>query len=260
MAAVAVAVSIGPVLVPTNVSKVAATAASERSVPALLTVLQMNLCNSGRAHCYQEFNNGQSVDEAIQLIKTLNRPEVITFDEVCSGDPTKIARVVPGYSSTFLPTEGKCQKLDDGQLYGIGLLVRTNQGSPHQLVAGPYSSRNQDSTESRGRDCVEYRSFDACVTHLSTIASVAIRQCRELMRDAARYAQRKPTIIAGDLNLTYGGSPDVQSCVPKGFLRQGDGSVQHVITSIRGFEFVSAHVLPMAHTDHPALEVRLLLK
>jgi hypothetical protein len=259
VAAVTFAVSVGPALMPRTLPKHAAVA-RQATASTFVTVLQMNLCDSGRARCYRQLNNGRSVDEAISLVEELHQPTVITLDEVCGGDPTRIARSVPGYTSAFLPTDGTCVGRNSGQPYGIGLLVRMNQGLPRQLLSGPYSPRNQESSEIRARDCVEYAPFDVCVTHLSTVGSVAVRQCAELMADAVGYDARKPTIVAGDLNLAFGRSPDVRSCLPKGFLQRDDGDVQHVIVSMRRFEFDSAAALSMAHTDHPALLVRLRLK
>jgi hypothetical protein len=60
-----------------------------------------------------------------------------------------------------------------------------------------------------------------------------------------------------DWNLKYKGSPNAQDCVPGGFYRKGDGSLQHVIAS-DDFTFLETVVIDMkGTTDHPGLEVRL---
>jgi len=40
-----------------------------------------------------------------------------------------------------------------------------------------------------------------------------------------------PTVIGGELNLKYRGSPNAQSCVPPGYFRKGDGDVQHIMVT-----------------------------
>src|SRR5439155_22731937 len=48
-------------------------------------VLQMNLCNSGRARCYAAVNNGRSVAEAYGVIRS-TRPDLVTLNEICRSD------------------------------------------------------------------------------------------------------------------------------------------------------------------------------
>jgi hypothetical protein len=65
-----------------------------------------------------------------------------------------------------------------------------------------------------------------------------------------------PTVVGGDFNLTFGGSPDVQDCVPTGWYRKGDGDVQHVIAT-DSFLFDSTEETSLEFTDHPAWLVRM---
>jgi hypothetical protein len=61
-----------------------------------LRVLQMNLCNSGLAGCYE---GGRSINEAYNRI-TGQRPDIVTLNEICSRDVARLweamASVWPG--------------------------------------------------------------------------------------------------------------------------------------------------------------------
>ncbi len=222
-------------------------------------VLQLNLCNSGFAACYK---GGQAIGEGIEKVKA-EGPDVVSLNEVCRDDVSRMGRET-GYSAYFSPARKRTgdstppYQCRNGQEYGIGFMARQDRGAP---VTQPrhrwYANQDPGTSEMRVMACGEYASFAVCVTHLATTGSVASRQCDELMSDAVDYAGRKPTVVAGDLNLEYGGSPDVQSCVRSGFFRKGDGSVQHVMASTPHFGFVSSNTLPLRHTDHPGFVVSL---
>ncbi|MGH8899538.1 MAG: endonuclease/exonuclease/phosphatase family protein [Egibacteraceae bacterium] len=224
-------------------------------------VLQLNLCNSGFADCYK---GGQAIGEGIEKIKA-EGPDVVSLNEVCRDDVSRMGRET-GYSVYFSPARKRTgdstppYQCKNGQEYGIGFMARQDRGAPvTQPRYRSYANQDQDpgTSEIRVMACGEYASFAVCVTHLATTGSVASKQCDELMSDAVDYAGRKPTVVAGDLNLKYGGSPDVQSCVRSGFFRKGDGSMQHVMASTPHFGFVSSHNLPMRYTDHPGFVVSL---
>ncbi len=103
-------------------------------------------------------------------------------------------------------------------------------------------------------------SFAGCTTHLSTAGETALAQCMDVVGGPlATAAASGPAVLAGDWNLKYKGDPDAQDCVPGGFYRKGDGSVQHVIAS-DDLTFLETIVIDMdGTTDHPGLEVRLTL-
>jgi hypothetical protein len=64
-------------------------------------------------------------------------------------------------------------------------------------------------------------------------------------------------VLGGDLNLRYGDSPDVRSCVPADHLREDDGGVQQVVATA-DFTVRSRRLIEMAGTtDHPSLLVAL---
>ena len=106
--------------------------------------------------------------------------------------------------------------------------------------------------------------FYACTTHLaSTSAAVALAQCRYLL-DTAIPAERTrdgqdPMVLGGDLNLRSGGSPDAQSCLPRGYGQADDGALQHIVATtgvtVRSSRSISMH----GTTDHPALLVDLTI-
>src|SRR3954471_14312830 len=58
-------------------------------------VLQLNLCNSGRAECY---SGGRAIDMAVALIGR-DRPDVVSLNEVCRGDVDVLERPMSPSSS-----------------------------------------------------------------------------------------------------------------------------------------------------------------
>jgi len=88
----------------------------------------------------------------------------------------------------------------------------------------------------------------------STSGTIALNQCKDLTNNivpAVRAAGGgyAPTVVAGDWNLKYRGSPDAQACVPGGYYRKGDGDVQHFLAT-SDLAFSSSKTVPMSHTDH----------
>jgi endonuclease/exonuclease/phosphatase family metal-dependent hydrolase len=225
-------------------------------------VLQLNLCNSGLAGCYED---GKSIGEGIAKIES-EQPDVVSVNEVCDDDVARMGNET-GYTAYFFParkrtgseTPPPAYLCKNGHEYGIGFLARPNHGD---LVNIPqyrwYANQDGGSSEMRVMACGEYSEFVFCTTHLATVGSVAMKQCQELMTEAVGHAAHKPTVIAGDLNMRYQGSPNVQACVPSGFFRKGDGSVQHVIAQQSAFGFSSTRTLSMSYTDHPGFVVNLL--
>ncbi|MGQ0778018.1 MAG: endonuclease/exonuclease/phosphatase family protein [Pseudonocardiales bacterium] len=253
--------------------------------PRTITVLQLNLCNSGHAPCYEEVNRNESVREAIDEIKKIEpKPDVITLNEVCRKDVTNIARAT-GYPTdydadhyNFFPvlrrnddgstTNYKCTDNADGndgqrtgyetEDFGIGILVR-NHGYPMTSYWAPYPESMQDTSshEVRVMACSEYYrlNLNVCTTHLVVGAeTTALKQCEWLREIAANFARERPTVVAGDFNLKY--DENVQKCVPESFFRKGDGNVQHVMAS-EHFEFVSMRKIPLKRTDHEGLMVTI---
>jgi hypothetical protein len=239
--------------------------------------LQMNLCNSGFASCYQ---SGKSVGEAASKI-TAVRPDLVTLNEICRPDVTTLLSTMqaawPGdvVYWAFAPA-GK--RLADGTTipylcknnvdqYGIGVLghVPAADWQGVTAVAGWYAAQDTaHSNEIRAYLCTNaIGNFFGCTTHLSnTSGSVALAQCQNLMNTVipqvwSSAGGSRPTVVGGDLNLKYKGSPDAQSCVPSGWFRKGDGDVQHVMaTTSWTFDFTES--FSMRYTDHPAWLVALI--
>src|SRR5437773_8006013 len=121
-------------------------AVSVSAVPAraetTFVVLQMNLCNSGvpPARCYA---SGRAVDEAVAKIRRYP-PELVTLQEVCSGDLDKLSRAMP--TAAFVPAWNRdthnWYRCANGELFGVALL---HHGNGHALHNGWYAS--QDTTE-----------------------------------------------------------------------------------------------------------------
>ncbi|HVV24599.1 MAG TPA: hypothetical protein VHF06_34535 [Pseudonocardiaceae bacterium] len=245
--------------------------------------LQMNLCDSGLASCYKELNNGQSVPEAVGIIKA-RHPDLVTVNEVCQADVsgqlfTALAQTWPGDQVfwVFQPAgnrNGGPYHCANGDEYGIGIVghVRAADWAGVQTYGGIYpdavgGSPTQDtsSAEERAWTCAyAVGDYFGCTTHLaSTSSTVAFNQCKYLMNTLipgvwSAAGGSKPSVMGGDLNLTHGtfSNPDVQGCVPSGWFRKGDGDVQHVMATTN-FTFASSSLITMHHTDHDAWLVTL---
>jgi hypothetical protein len=225
--------------------------------------LQLNLCNSGIAGCYE---GGQSIPEAAAVIRSW-WPDVVTLNEICRGDVQDV--LYPAMQQAwsgqqafwaFAPALNKAQNAPyqcaNGDQYGIGIvghLVGTT--ATVTTVSGHYPDQD-GGNEGRAWLCVRAGGqYDACTTHLSKTGSVALKQCRYLMNTVIpgtvwTSAGRTQTVVGGDLNLRYGGSPNAQDCVPPGWFRKGDGSVQHILAT-NDLRFVGSRKVGLQHTDHP---------
>lgn len=235
-----------------------------------LRVLQMNLCDSGIAACY----TGRSVTEAAPMIRS-GAPDVVSLNEVCQDDVETLARTmtdihsgitVSAFKAAADRRTGGATRCRNGQPYGIGLLVRIsapNHG--HTTYSGIYPIQDTNDPELRVWLCVNaIADFYACTTHLaSTSPTIALAQCGHLlgmaipsMREQGGY---EPTVLGGDFNLRYGGSPDLRSCVPSGYLHEDDGDVQQIMATT-DFTLSSSTSIDMhGTTDHPCLLVMLTI-
>ncbi len=237
--------------------------------PTTLRVLQMNLCNSGQAGCY----TGRSVARAGAVIRA-EAPGLVTLNEVCRDDVAALERVLaearPGGTvlSAFAAARhgrtGEPYRCLTGQPYGVGLLVSVPAPyRGHTVHSGIYPMQDPVDPEHRAWLCVAVTgAFHACTTHLAyTSAFLALDQCAHLLGTAIpalhRQAGYQPTVLGGDLNLRPGGSPDVRACLPRGYLRAGDGAVQQVVATT-DFVVGGRRSIGMAGTtDHASFLVTL---
>jgi endonuclease/exonuclease/phosphatase family metal-dependent hydrolase len=232
-------------------------------------VLQMNLCNSGLAGCY----TGRSVTEAAAVIRA-DSPDVVTLNEVCQADVYALGRtmadlysgapIVRAFKAAPDRRTASATRCRNGQPYGIGLLAHIPASyRGHTTYSGIYPTQDTGDPERRAWLCVYATAhFYACTTHLaSTSSTIALAQCGYLLNTAIPAVRTRggyePTVLGGDLNLRYGGSADVRSCVPSRFPHRHDGAAQHVVATT-DFTVSSSRLIGMdGTTDHPSLLVAL---
>ncbi|KAF2250180.1 hypothetical protein BU26DRAFT_564057 [Trematosphaeria pertusa] len=234
--------------------------------------LQLNLCNSGFAGCYA---NGDSIPEGGELIYATG-PNTITVNEICSNDVSELQSYLgeawpTDYTySVFMPAIDKrtnaAYKCKNGFQYGSAVLGRVEAAKWSGVTAygGKYTSQDS-SNEQRIFACAAATDDHfACATHLSSSSEpMALAQCKALMFDAVPYLQKESgwnhkAVVGGDFNLEY--DPDdaenAQNCVPSGWTRKGDGSVQHVVFS-SDLKFGSTKKYGLSYTDHDGWLVKL---
>lgn len=229
--------------------------------------LQLNLCNSGIAGC---FEGGQSIPEG-QTVIARWVPDVVTLNEVCLPDVRD--HLFPTMSQTwsqdwtfwaFMPAwnasaNAPYQCANGRGQYGNAIMghVPAANWAGVNTTGGLYRQQAAGANEQRSWVCAyAIGNYYGCGTHLaSSNATAASLQCNELLREILPAYQSssggyRPSVVGGDFNLKYQGSPDIQRCVPTGWYRKGDGDVQHwFLTS--DLRFGSTREIGMSHTDHP---------
>ena len=209
-----------------------------------MSVLQMNLCNSGWAGCY----TGRSVREAAAVIRA-ERPDVVTLNEICRDDLVALAG--PDAVASFQPVLdrriGLPIRCRDGEPYGIGLLVH---GSRAPSRGGIYPYQSPGSPEGRAWLCAPAAGFTACTTHLvNANPLIALAQCRYLFAVVVP-AIAGPVVVGGDFNLA-----DLSTCRATGHEAGSDGGLQHVVVSGPATPGTPRSIDMRKATDHPALLV-----
>jgi endonuclease/exonuclease/phosphatase family metal-dependent hydrolase len=243
---------------------VAALVPAERVHPSTVVVLQMNLCNSGRAAC---FTGGRAVDEAAALVRR-HAADVVTLQEICRNDvlvatnpgglgPVARAladlhpddRVSVHFVEAKDPDTGTGFRCNNGELFGNAVLHHGDGRGTH----GGWFTDWDVGDEIRSWGCAEVVAgggLTVCTTHISDHARVTVKQCRELFAMLARGSwTRRNLLLAGDLNLP---ASRLGECGTEGFRVASDDSVQHVLVRGRVYP-VRGKVEPMRWTDHPAL-------
>jgi Endonuclease/Exonuclease/phosphatase family len=218
-------------------------------------------------------HDGRSVARAAAVIRAED-PDLVTLNEVCESDVTALERAladrgcggatVSAFRAVVDRRTGEAFRCRNGQPYGIGLVARLRPaaGEP-AVVGGIYPMQDADQPEERAWVCLTAGvALTACTTHLaSSDATVARAQCSYLVETAIPAAHgggdSAPAVLAGDLNLRPGGSPDLRSCIPDGRARVDDDGVQNVVATSE-FAITSRRFVDMnGTTDHPGLVVDL---
>jgi endonuclease/exonuclease/phosphatase family metal-dependent hydrolase len=227
------------------------------STSSAYTLMQMNLCLSGRADCHDKAAYPAVVEEAVAIIRE-SHPDGVTLNEVCHRDVTRIARRT-GYHLRFSRViyggrRLRCVRPGGRGLFGNAVLTRaaieSTDNHDFKAQAGP---------ERRRWLCVTTRvDVDVCTAHLNTRSIVEVAgndaQCVELAALLARRASARAVIFGGDVNRR-------RPCAPDGVWTRTDRSadqapgLQHVYGS-GALRSPSAEVVPAKHTDHDVLLVR----
>jgi endonuclease/exonuclease/phosphatase family metal-dependent hydrolase len=219
---------------------------------ATYSLLQMNLCLSGLAGCYDR----AVVDEAVARIRQA-RPDAVTFNEACRGDVARIARET-GYHLRFsrviyLGAPLHCIHPGGRGLFGDAVLTKAaiERTAEHDFAA-------QAGIERRRWLCVTARAVDVCTAHLNGRTPVEApgndAQCAELAALLSRRAVVRPVIFGGDVNRR-------RPCDPPGLWIRTDASARQApglqqVYGSRAFGSPTVEVVPAAHTDHDILLVR----
>jgi endonuclease/exonuclease/phosphatase family metal-dependent hydrolase len=227
------------------------------SASSAYTLMQMNLCLSGRAGCYGKVAYPAGVDAAVARIREA-RPDAVTLNEVCRRDVARIARRT-GYHLRFTRViyggrRLRCVRPGGRGLFGNAVLTEAAIESTDSR-----DFRAQSGPERRRWLCVTTRvDVDVCTAHLNTRSTIEIAgnvaQCVELAALLARRASARTVIFGGDVNRR-------RSCAPDGAWTRTDSSadqapgIQHVYGS-RALRSPSAEVVPAKRSDHDFLLVR----
>ncbi|MFE9189898.1 endonuclease/exonuclease/phosphatase family protein [Micromonospora sp. NPDC007208] len=247
------------------------TDATDAPQATVLRMLQLNLCNSGRAGCY----TGRAMTRAAEVI-TAEAPDLVTLNEICADDLPALhdvfetvhpgRTVVSAFQAAGDRPSGDDTRCRNGQRFGIGLLTHVPAPtSPRTVYAGTHPTQDLADPEERAWLCVDVDgALLACTTHLSATGyRVALTQCDHLLDTIlpriSRNAGYEPTVLGGDLNLLAGHDPDVRACTPPGHQRIDDGRLQH-ITATTDITLCCRALVPMhGATDHPGLLATLTI-
>lgn len=224
--------------------------------------LQLNLCLSGLAGCFDDTDYPAVVDEAVARIDETS-PDAVTVNEACSGDVARIAAetgmeyrfATVLYRGAPLP----CVDPGDRGVFGNAVLTRDAVTSSEDRAF-----QAQLGAEERRWLCVTTdRDVRVCTAHLSVAGTPAQAetneaQCRELADVLAQGDRRVATTFGGDVNRQG-------TCAPAGHWTLRDDAatqapgIQHAYGSRSRLLRPQAEILPMTFTDHDGLLVRSLL-
>jgi len=226
------------------------------SPASIFTLVQMNLCLSGLAGCFDAAGYPDIIDETVLRIRTAE-PDAVTVNEACRLDAVEIGRRT-GYRVRFVPVryaDALLPCVDPGGrgLFGLAVLTKRPVVSSESAVF-----RAQAELEERRWMCVStVDGVDVCTAHLEApdsrdAAAANEGQCAELGRVLADRGSRS-MLFGGDLNRRG-------SCAPVGAWNRTDAAsdrlpgVQHVYGS-PAFDDPVAQVVAWPFSDHDLLVV-----
>jgi len=218
------------------------------------SLLQMNLCLSGMADCFDDTRYPKVVDEAVEVIEA-TEPSAVSFNEACSADMDRIAQRTR-YHVRFAPVLFHGRPLSCTNPSGRGVFgnaVMTTE--PIEQSTERAFAAQVGGQEHRGWICVEtIREVSVCTTHLSAPDSDVARatNARQWAEFAAVMASRDahgPVLAAGDMNSHH-------RCTPSGVWTRTDSlatqlpGIQHSYGSVEEFRHPHVEILPATFTDH----------
>ena len=152
-------------------------------VDTTVRVLQMNLCNSGRADCY---SGGRAVSMAVALIHE-HQPDMVSLNEVCRDDlrvlKQAMSATVPAAAVASAFTSAKDRqtqapvRCQNGQEFGDGVLVVVSPPAVgSRSYSGVYPVQDPQDSEKRVWVCIDLATrFSACTTHTTSVnATIAL--------------------------------------------------------------------------------------
>lgn len=221
------------------------------------TLVQMNVCLSGLAGCFDAAGYPTILDEAVLRIQAAE-PDAVTVNEACRRDTAQIARRT-NYHVRFVPVRYAgaplpCVDPRGRGLFGLAVLTRSPIVSSE---SDPFLA--QAELEERRWLCVSTTDgVDVCTAHLETPDSTDAdaandAQCAELGLVLAH--RTSPLwLFGGDLNRR-------RTCAPHGAWSRSDAAsdrlpgVQHIYGS-PAFEDPVVQVMPWPFSDHDLLVIR----
>jgi endonuclease/exonuclease/phosphatase family metal-dependent hydrolase len=227
--------------------------------------LQVNLCLSGAAGCFDGTEYPKVIDEAVATIKRV-KPSSVVIDEACSGDAATIAQHTGMHASfanvIYGGAELPCRDPGGRGFFGNAVLTRS---APVQVESQPYES--QFGQEQRRWICVTGDDrVTVCGTHLAVGGAAGTpnqanqdAQCVEFGQVLQTFAADHTVIASGDMNRQT-------SCAPAGFwtLRDEEATqakgIQHVYGEVDAFASPSKLIIPTTYTDHDALLVKATVR
>jgi endonuclease/exonuclease/phosphatase family metal-dependent hydrolase len=226
------------------------------------TLVQLNLCLSGRAQCYPKVRYPAGVRDAVAVIRRTGA-DAVTLSEVCRSDVEQIAADL-GYQARFAPVASyvlpdDCVDPGGRGVFGMAVLTRAAAlGS----TGGPYSAQDKG-IEQRRWLCVTTDETQVCTTHLEVrgrprLEAVNDAQCREFAQVLRRLGAARPLIAAGDLNRDGACSAPAMWIGTDRAAEQAPGKQQAYADQAFGAPQTS--IVPMAYSDHDALVVTARLQ